>query len=79
MGEPSKQNVAEKKPGTQGYIRQDSICIKFKNRQNYSVVLEVALQGRVTGKGWCGGFLGRRYWSGSSTCVLYYLYFNETI
>ena len=46
-----KSTVFQKKPDTEEYILPDFIIIKFKNRQNQSVVLEIRTGVTLEGSG----------------------------
>ena len=37
----SPEHVEQKKPGTKGHLLYDSTCLKFKNRQNQTMVIDV--------------------------------------
>lgn len=51
MNDSSKYNVEEKKPDAKEYVLCDSIYIMYKNRQNFSVLLEARMVATLVGSG----------------------------
>lgn len=49
MDRSYRHNVKQKKSNTKGCIQKDSTCMKFKNRQSLSMLIEVRIVAALRG------------------------------